>query len=1061
MINRMCNFVNLHVHTAYSLLDGMSKPEDVVDKVKRLKQPAIAITEHGNVYSAVKMYKLCKENDIKFIYGCEMYITENRFVKDHKNKYWHLTVLAKNEQGRVNINKLVTLSNLEGFYYKPRIDHELLQQYKDGLIVLSGCMASELQRTLAEKGYEAGKEVARKYRSWLGENYYLEVQSHRDEHQQRLNRMIVDIGKELGIPWVVTSDSHYVDEDDFELHSIFIQIGTNREAGETYQDTQIQSEEEARKLLKPALTDEEIDLAIRNTLYIMDKCNVDVPISAPLIPHVKVPNGFADENEYLKHLCRQGWIRRGLNKLPENERIKYKERLQYEFDAIKEMGFAGYFLLVEDYVNSAKRKGLARGSSAGSLISYLLNIVDVDPIRFGLYFERFIDVSALDLLKEGKITPKELKIPDVDTDFGSEEREKVLQHIVDTYGKDRVTAIGSFQYIWAKTAIKDVGRVLGLPFSLTDQITKEIDEAQKGSEDKIKTVQEARELGLLGDWEDKYPELFKYAEKLAGLPRSFSMHPCGKVVTIDEATQYTALEENDGEMVLQMDMDDCEALGLVKIDTLGLNTIDIIWDVLEKIGKGYEYIDPNKHDFKDEKVLNIFRNGYTDGIFQFESNGMKDVLKKIHPSGLDDLAVANALYRPGAMKFIDVYCDRKHGREEVRYLHPDLEPILKPTYGIIVYQEQLIEIGRLAGLRNPDEIRKATAKKKAKLMAKVEPELKEGLKKRGWTQEQVDELWTNILDFAKYSFNKSHSYAYAITAYITAKLKAYHPVEFICSALNRVKKSGDKKLKKKKANLVSEALRMGIKFIQPSFRTASGMCEIIDGKLQLGTHFISGCNANVGEQLKQFVDNEYDYFVELLADIVENTNINSKQLTGLIRSGYFSEFGGEKTLLQIYDQFSNGKGVKYDKKLKSKAKRLEMLKEIEESIIKNNNEEYSIYEKVKTQLELYDFAYSTFDNFKLTDVVVVDVEAEEYKGDVSKLKVPKLHIRQLKTGKEVIVKVKKGQFYLDNGSWLINEGDLLRVLHTEKERGWKKDENGKWVQTDRFDTYLYSCLKLN
>lgn len=562
----MCEkFCNLHVHTAYSLLDGMSKPEDVVAKVLKMKQPAVAITEHGNAYSAVKMYKLCKKEGIKFLYGCEFYVApKSRFDQDHKIKYYHLTVLAKNEQGRKNINKLITLGNLEGFYYKPRIDFELLKEYREGLLVLSGCMASELQRKLNNEGVEQAKEVARKYHQVFGDDYYLEIQSHRDQLQQKLNRQIVDIAKELGIKWVNTADSHYVDEDDFELHSIFIQIGTNREAGETYMDTQLQSEEEAYQRLQPGLTSEEIDIALRNTMEIMEKCNVEIPISAPLIPHVEVPEEFGSEEEYLKHLCRKGWAERGLHKLPYEKQKEYKERLRYEFNALKEMGFIGYYLLVHSYANIAKRKGIARGSGGGSLIAYLIRIVDIDPIRFGLYFERFIDVGAIDLLKQGVITEKELKVPDFDLDFGEKDREKVVQFIIDTYGEDRVAVIGTFQYMWAKTAIKDVGNVLGIPFSETNKITADID-------NEIRTLEEAKDLTDLSKWEQKYPKLFAYAEKIAGLPKSFGQHACGRVVCIDEITHYTAASKSkDGtELVFQADMDDVEELGMVKIDTLG------------------------------------------------------------------------------------------------------------------------------------------------------------------------------------------------------------------------------------------------------------------------------------------------------------------------------------------------------------------------------------------------------------------------------------------------------------------------------------------------------------
>jgi DNA polymerase III subunit alpha len=418
------NFVNLHLHTAYSLLDGMSKPEDVIKKVATLKQTAVAVTEHGNVFSAVKIHKLAKKENIKHIYGMEAYITEDRFVKNKDKKYYHLTLLAKNEQGRLNLNKLASLGYIEGFYSKPRIDHKLLKKYSEGIIVLSGCMASELQQALAggkigdnedviitEENIANAKKIIKWYREVFGEDYYLEVQAHHDKRQQKLNRAIVDLAKEFGIDYVATTDSHFVEEDDFELHSIFIQIGQNREAGETYNDTFIMSAKEVYDRLH-SLTPEEREIAIKNSLKIADKCNVNLPLSEPIIPHVPIPDEFENEQEYLKHLINEGWKRREIHKKPKEEREKYKQRLMYEFNAISKMGFEGYFLLVHSYVNSVRRRGIARGSAGGSLVSYLIGITEIDPIPYGLYFERFIDVSALGLLEEGKITRKELKIPD-------------------------------------------------------------------------------------------------------------------------------------------------------------------------------------------------------------------------------------------------------------------------------------------------------------------------------------------------------------------------------------------------------------------------------------------------------------------------------------------------------------------------------------------------------------------------------------------------------------------------------------------------------------------------
>lgn len=1036
-------FCNLHVHSAYSLLDSISKPEDIVAKVKAMKQPSVALTDHGNVHASVKLYKLCKQNNIKFIYGCEFYICDDRFIKDKNNKYFHLTILAKNEQGRLNLNKLVSIGHLEGLYYKPRIDFKILSEYRNGLIILSGCMASEFQRTLqggtldtgleiTSGNIERAKDVARKYQIVFGDDYYLEVQSHRDIRQQKLNRAIVDIGKELGIQWVSTSDSHFIDAADQELHSIFVQIGREQEVGETYNDTQLQSEDEARQFLKPGLTDEEIDIAIRNTLNIMDKCNVELPLSAPLIPHVEVPKGFSSEEDYLKHLCNQGWVKREINKYPKELIKQYKDRLFYEYNAITQMGFSGYYLLVHSYANTVRRRGIARGSGGGSLVAYLLNIVDIDPIQYGLYFERFIDVSALDLLKEGIIKPEELKIPDFDLDFGSEDREVVVQKLINTYGKDKVASLGNFQYIWDKSAIKDVGRVLGIPFDITNQITKELGED---------SIEDVLTNSTFANYKEQYPRLFDYAKKLAGLPRSFGMHPCGKVVVIDELTHYTAISNNDGETVLQVDMNDAELLGLVKCDFLGLRTVDLIYDVLDMIGKDYDYISPRNLNFKDENVLNIFRNGWTDGIFQFESDGMKSTLIKMIPTGLDDLGVANALYRPGSMKYIDNYINRKHGIEKFEYLHPDLKSIVSNTYGIIVFQEQLIEIGRLAGMRNPDELRKATGKKKPEVLAKVEPELRQGLYSRGWSKEQVDQLWEDMLMFAKYSFNKSHSYAYSIIAYIVAYLKAYHPTEFVCALFNSFEGKHEKM-----NGCYKEAKRLNVEFAKLSFRNPTPLCTVEDGKINYGTSLIKHCNRQIANDLKLLKDNNYVSFIDLLIDIEEKTSLNSRQIMILINLDAFSEFGDSIKLLAIYNEFSSGEN-RYSKthKDKTKNKRIDALKTFE--VMEQHATKKSITELIQHQIEHLGYIDLTFPNIDMEYAVILEID---------KKYTPRITAYHLKTGEEKVYKISKKDFFDQYKEDIFKVGMLIKIKNTQSKHK-KKQVDGKWIDLPETEEWISSC----
>jgi len=483
----------IHIHTKYSLLDAIIEPELLVQKLVEQGETALCVTEHGNVYSNVEVYKLCKQYGIKYLYGCEMYICNDVHEQNKNSKYNHLVVIAKNETGRINLNKLVSLSCNYKYYGKPRIDLNMLTQHKDGLIVLSACMAGEVQRALVNNNIDEAKKIVNTYKQLFGEDYYLEYQSHSEETQQFLNRMIVDLAKELNVKYVVTTDAHYLNKLDQKYHNVFVQIGQAREVGETYNDCYVQSNDEILSICK-STTKEENLTAIKNTNEIADKCNVELPLSAPIMPHnTKVPERFKNELEYLSYLCTEGWKNKKIYLKPNKD--VYKERLKYELSAIKKMGFEGYFLLVYSYANSVKRRGIARGSAGGSLVCYLSNITDIDPIEYGLYFERFIDVGALDLLEKGLITSKELKIPDVDSDFGKTDREKVLQYVIDKFGKERVASLGSFQYIWAKGAIKDIGKVLNIPFTITNEMTRSLEN---------ETIKEVIELGLLDRYKEQY-----------------------------------------------------------------------------------------------------------------------------------------------------------------------------------------------------------------------------------------------------------------------------------------------------------------------------------------------------------------------------------------------------------------------------------------------------------------------------------------------------------------------------------------------------------------------------
>jgi DNA polymerase-3 subunit alpha len=983
--------IHTHVHTKYSLRDSIIDYDDFINRLKSINQNAIAITDHGNIHASVSIYKRLKKENIKYIHGCEMYICDDTNIKDQNNKYYHLVLLCKNETGRINLNKLISISNLsENFYSKPRIDFEKLKQHKDGLLVLSACLAGEISKFLLIDDYEKAKEIALKYKNEFGNDYYLEIQARNDNKQIEINKKIIALAKELDISIVVTTDAHFVTKEDKKYHDVYSFNSSYKEEGEGYIDCYIQSEEEIRNNLV-YLDSEIVNQAINNTHEIADKCNVELPLSAPIIPHIDIPSQYNNEKEWVIDICQKGFEERGINKLPEKERQVYYDRYQYELNAVEEMGFLGYYLLVYTYANKVKRRGIARGSGGGSLLCYLMNITDIDPIEHKLYFERFIDVGALDALREGKITRKELKVPDVDLDFGTHDREKIIQFLINKYGQQHVACIGRFNYNKSRGTLTDIGRALGIEFNEVKEITKSLEdyelndvldliEINKNNPDKPNIVKKFEK------YIKKYPDLFEISKKLIGLPSSFGLHPCGRVIVMQDLDYYTAsCYHENGERYLQGDMHDIEDLGIVKIDALGLRTVDVIYDALELISKDYEYINPKKLDFSDEKVLDIFKNGDTVGIFQFESYGMQDTLRDMQPTGIEDLSVANALYRPGAMAYIKNYCNRKHGKEEITYLHKDLIPILSNTYGIMVFQEQLIEIGRLANLRNPDKLRKATGKKDEKLLIEVHEELKQNLLNKGWTEEQFNQLWSDMLQFAKYAFNKSHSSAYATIAFITAKLKAYHPLEFYVSLMNSYIEDSSQYIKNNATIIYEDIINHGYVMNKFDFRQNHKKCNIYNGKINYAIPLIKHCNRQIAEELYEIRNNQYNNFIELLYDINQKTSINSAQLDILVRLGFFNEFGNSRLLNGLVEYFNffkqgSAKQISVDKikdnqildNIIKRHSRLSpfgktymdlnvkaILNDIEEWMKCNNVRDYPIKEKINTQKEYLGFVNLT------------------------------------------------------------------------------------------------------
>lgn len=930
----------------FSLRDSIIKPEDLTKRLTEIGQDTVAITDHGGSLGGVTLYKALKDAGISYIHGVEFYICDDVKIKDKDSKYYHLVALCKNEIGRINMNTLISMSeHPDNKYYKPRIDFDMLSRYGEGLIIMSACMAGEISRYLLSGNVEQATETALKYKERFGDDYYLEVQAHRDKEQIELNKKILELSKKLDISCVVTCDAHYTYESDREYQNKYAFNGAYKEDGESYIDCFIQSEDEVRERLY-YFDKDTVESLIKTTHIIANKCKLEIPLSAPIMPKVDTPEEFSNNKQWLEKLCEDGF-REKLNidvknrcefdldrqlfqpiynddgfligydeiKLPQEKINEYIDRYLYELDSLDRMGFIDYILLVYSYANIAKRRGIARGSGGGSLICYITNITNIDPIEHGLYFERFIDVGALALLESGEITAKELKIPDIDLDFSGESCTEVLRFLYNKYGEERVASIGKFGTNKTKGTIRDMCRVLDIDLATADKIAKSFEDYEISEID----MMISGELDTSANAADaikyvkEYDELFDYVRKLNGLPKSFGLHACGKVISTRELDYFLpSCYDKDGVRYLQGDMHDVEDVGLVKIDVLGLRTLDQEYDTLEMSGESIDFINP-KQRYDDEKVLEIFKTGDTLGIFQFASPGMRQTLKKMDVSGIDDLSIANALFRPGAMAYIDNFCKRKKGEEEFEYLHPDLESILNNTYGIIVFQEQLIEVGRLAGIHNPDLLRKATGKKNPKLLAQVKPELEEKLKARGWSDEQFDKLWSDMLDFARYSFNKAHSSAYGILAYLTAKQKAYYPAEFFAGLCNSY--IGHSAFVKDEAEaIIDDAKRHKVYLAPFNFRNDHRKCSVENGKIIYAIPLIKECNMVAAEALYKNKDTEREYFWQLIIDLLDS-GLEPAKLKILIKLGFFEEFGNVKTLLRIYDileffKFGERKSIK-------------------------------------------------------------------------------------------------------------------------------------------------------
>ena len=813
-------FAHLHLHTEYSLLDGACRIEPLMERVKALGQSSVAVTDHGAMYGVVDFYRAAQKHGIKPVIGCEVYVAaRSRFDKNHAldSERYHLVLLCENNTGYQNLIKLVSHGWTEGFYTKPRIDHELLEQYHEGLIALSACLAGEIPRALQRGDYEEAKKTALWYRDLFGaENYFLEIQNHSLRDQLAILPELVRLSRETGIPLVATNDAHYLAREDAKVQQVLICIQTNHIVGENTgmefdtEEFYVKSEQEMLALFP------ETPEAIENTAKIAERCNVGFEFGNTKLPHFAVPDG-QDHFEYFKNLCENGLAQRcGGTPPPE-----YQERLDFELNVIHSMGYVDYFLIVHDFIDYARSQGIpvgpGRGSGAGSLAAYAIGITGLDPIEYSLLFERFLN-------------PERVSMPDFDIDFCYERRQEVIDYVIRKYGADHVAQIVTFGTMAARAAIRDVGRAMGLAYSTVDAVAKQIPFELGITIDKA--LLRSSEFRTLYDAGGETRELIEMAQKVEGMPRHASTHAAGVVITRDPVDSYVPLARNDEAIVTQFTMVTLEELGLLKMDFLGLRTLTVIDKTQEMLRKTQPDFDIDKVDLNDDKTMDMLYAGHTQGVFQFESAGMRNLLTGRRPSGLEDLVAVVALYRPGPMEFIPDYVRNRQNPEKIRYKTPELAPILDVTYGCMIYQEQVMQVFReLAGYSygRADIVRRAMSKKKHDVMEKERSAFIEGTAQRGIARNIANAIFDDMTSFASYAFNKSHSAAYAYVAYQTAYLKCRYPCEFMAAMLTSILDNSAKV-----AEYIAECSRLGIAVLPPHVNSGSTGFTVEGAKIRFG-----------------------------------------------------------------------------------------------------------------------------------------------------------------------------------------------------------------------------------
>ena len=900
-------FTHLHVHTEYSLLDGSNKIKEYVKRVKELGMDSAAITDHGVMYGVIDFYRAAREAGIKPILGCEVYVAPNsRFDKEltgGEDRYYHLVLLAENNTGYANLMKIVSRGFTEGYYYKPRVDMEVLQTYHEGIIALSACLAGEVQRYIVKGLHEEAKKAALKYETCFGKgNFFLEMQDHGIPEQKLVNTELLKLSKETGIELVVTNDVHYTYKEDVDSHDILLCLQTGKKladedrmryvGGQYY----VKSEEEMKALFPYAWE------AVENTQRIADRCHVEIEFGVTKLPKFEVPDGY-DSWTYLNKLCNDGLAERyGDEHAPAGSTGQtLRERLDYELNVIRTMGYVDYFLIVWDFINYAKEHGIpvgpGRGSAAGSIVAYCLKITNIDPIRYQLLFERFLN-------------PERVSMPDIDVDFCFERRQEVIDYVGRKYGADKVVQIVTFGTMAARGVIRDVGRVMDMPYAFVDSIAKMIPNELNITIDKALDMNP--EFKSLYSSDDRVHHLIDMCKRLEGLPRNTSMHAAGVVICQKSADEFVPLSRgSDGSIVTQFTMTTLEELGLLKMDFLGLRTLTVIQNAVNMIEKDTGiHIDVDHIDYDDKKVLESLGTGKTDGVFQLESTGMKNFMKELRPQSLEDVIAGISLYRPGPMDFIPKYIRGKNNPDSITYACPQLEPILAPTYGCIVYQEQVMQIVRDLGgytLGRSDLVRRAMSKKKQAVMEKErtnfvygnEEESVPGCVSRGIDEKTASGIYDTMMDFAKYAFNKSHAACYAVVAYQTAYLKYYYPVEFMAALMTSVIDNP-----KKVAEYILVCRNMGIEILPPDINEGESGFSVSGSSIRYALTAIKSVGrpvitAVVEERKERGPFLNLQDFVNRITD----KDVNKRAVESFIKAGALDGLGGtRKQFMSVFSQ---------------------------------------------------------------------------------------------------------------------------------------------------------------